>query len=255
VNRRWPPSGTPRYKTSPEATTCRLLGRTKETLEARRSSTPVLSTRYRYDIGHIPRNDRPIWPSDQNRDTKTGALVRFHARPVTVGGARGVHTLDKPLDQAEGPTPANIQSRLQSRYGIGQGASLIGLLSLLHGATNSQIRTLTASAADPAGRTVHVSGRPLPTPLDPATWAALTGCLAHRDQLRTLNPHVIVSGTTPGWSGSAVRDRPRHTPGAWNPRPARRHSPNCHTHPTQSPAHGLRATGTKIKKVTAKDPG
>lgn len=73
---------------------------------------------------------------------------------------------------------------------------LIGLLALLHAGTNRQIRTLTISAGDPTGRTVHLPGRPFPTPLDPATWAALGSCLEHRDQLGTLNPHVILTGIT-----------------------------------------------------------
>jgi hypothetical protein len=73
---------------------------------------------------------------------------------------------------------------------------LIGLLALLHGATNSQIRTLTADAVDPVNRTVHLAGRPFPTPLDPSTWAALTSCLDHRGKLGTLNPHVIVTAAT-----------------------------------------------------------
>ena len=73
---------------------------------------------------------------------------------------------------------------------------LTGLLALLHGATNSQIRSLTVSAVDPS-RSNHPTGRrPFPTPLDPATWAALTSCLDHRDQLGTLNPHLIVTGIT-----------------------------------------------------------
>jgi hypothetical protein len=73
---------------------------------------------------------------------------------------------------------------------------LTGLLALLHGASNRQIRTLTVTDIDPSRRAVQLSGRPFPTPLDPATWAALTTCLRRRDELGTLNPHLIVTGTT-----------------------------------------------------------
>jgi hypothetical protein len=38
--------------------------------------------------------------------------------------------------------------------------------------------------------------RPFPVPVDPATWAAVDACLAHHDQLATLNPHVIVTRVT-----------------------------------------------------------
>ena len=58
---------------------------------------------------------------------------------------------------------------------------------------------------DPSGRTIHLARRPFPTPLDPATWAALTSCLDHRDQLGTLNPHLIVTGITRTRDDSADR--------------------------------------------------
>ncbi|MDQ2873834.1 MAG: integrase [Actinomycetota bacterium] len=73
---------------------------------------------------------------------------------------------------------------------------LAGLLALLHGASSSQIRSLTISDTDPPRRTLNLSGRPFPTPLDPVSWAALEDCLRHREVLRTLNPHVIVTRAT-----------------------------------------------------------
>jgi hypothetical protein len=68
---------------------------------------------------------------------------------------------------------------------------LIGLLALLHAASNAEIRTLTVTNVDPSRQTVQLSGRPFPTPLDPATWAALDACLLHRVELHTLNPHLV----------------------------------------------------------------
>jgi hypothetical protein len=73
---------------------------------------------------------------------------------------------------------------------------LAGLLALLHAASSAQIRGLTVTAIDHGPRTLALAGRPFPTPADPATWAAVQACLAHRDQLATLNPHVIVTGAT-----------------------------------------------------------
>ena len=73
---------------------------------------------------------------------------------------------------------------------------LIGLLALLHAASNAEIRTLTVTNVDPSRQTVRLSGRPFPTPLDPATWAALDACLLHRVELHTLNPHLVVTGVT-----------------------------------------------------------
>jgi hypothetical protein len=73
---------------------------------------------------------------------------------------------------------------------------LAGLLALLHAASSAQIRALTVTGIDHTQRTLALAGRPFPTPADPATWAALQACLAHRDRLATLNLHVIVTGAT-----------------------------------------------------------
>jgi hypothetical protein len=73
---------------------------------------------------------------------------------------------------------------------------LTGLLALLHAATSAQIRALTITSIDHRAQAATLAGRPFPTPADPATWAALQACLAHRDQLATLNPHVIVTHAT-----------------------------------------------------------
>jgi hypothetical protein len=73
---------------------------------------------------------------------------------------------------------------------------LIGLLALLHGASNKQVRTLAVVDIDRGRCAAQLSGRRFPTPLDPATRAALTACLRHRDELGTLNPYVIVTGAT-----------------------------------------------------------
>jgi hypothetical protein len=73
---------------------------------------------------------------------------------------------------------------------------LTGLLALLHAASSAQIRGLTVSGIDTQHHTLALSGRPFPAPADPATWAAVQACLAHRDQLATLNPHLIVTSAT-----------------------------------------------------------
>ena len=73
---------------------------------------------------------------------------------------------------------------------------LAGLLALLHAASSAQIRGLTVIGVDQRHRTLALAGRPFPTPADPATWAAVRACLAHRERLATLNPHVIVTKFT-----------------------------------------------------------
>lgn len=74
--------------------------------------------------------------------------------------------------------------------------ALVGLLALLHGATTQEIRRLTVDAIDPTERTVGISGRPQPTPVDPWTWTAIENCLAHRAQLASSNPHLLITSQT-----------------------------------------------------------
>jgi hypothetical protein len=81
---------------------------------------------------------------------------------------------------------------------------LVGLLALLHAASNAEIRSLRVTDVDTTRRTVALAGRPFPTPLDPPTWTALQACLAARETARTLNPHIIVTRVT------TSRDTPAH---------------------------------------------
>ena len=73
---------------------------------------------------------------------------------------------------------------------------LTGLLALLHAASNREIRGLTVGDIDTQRRTAWLVGRPQPTALDPVSWQALQACLSHREDMCTLNPHVIVTGRT-----------------------------------------------------------
>jgi hypothetical protein len=81
---------------------------------------------------------------------------------------------------------------------------LTGLLALLHAASSARIRALTIADVDHPHQALALAGRPFPIPADPATWAALHACLAHRDQFATLNPHVIVTRATR--TGDAAAD-------------------------------------------------
>lgn len=80
--------------------------------------------------------------------------------------------------------------------------AVVGLLALLHAFTNTELRHLRVGDVDPVRRAVRVDGRPHPVPLDPASFAAVEACLAHRQALGTTNPHLIVTKVT----------KPRATP-------------------------------------------
>jgi hypothetical protein len=82
---------------------------------------------------------------------------------------------------------------------------LVGLLALLHAATNAQIRALTIADIDQARQALTLKGRPAPAPMDPTTWAAIQACRREREATGSLNPHLIISRTT------RSRDTPVHT--------------------------------------------
>ena len=74
--------------------------------------------------------------------------------------------------------------------------ALVGLLALIHGASAAEQRHLQTGDIDRQHRTIRLGRRPHPTPLDPATWTALTKCLEHREALGTNNPHILVTKIT-----------------------------------------------------------
>ncbi|MGW1761532.1 hypothetical protein [Streptomyces mirabilis] len=92
------------------------------------------------------------------------------------------------------------QRQLFRRWTTGTDAhpheALLGVLALLHAASSSEVRHLRVDDLDPVNRTVRLGKRPHPMPLDPASWSVLQRCLAHRENQRTDNPHVIVTKIT-----------------------------------------------------------
>lgn len=112
-------------------------------------------------------------------------------RGVTAREPRGFRgtTLDLPAQR-------DLFRRWTTNPDVHPHEALVGLLALLHGAINQELRDLTIHDIDSVGRTIQLGARPHPTPLDPACWTALQRCLAHRDQITTGNPHVLVSRGT-----------------------------------------------------------
>jgi len=121
-------------------------------------------------------------------------------RGLTATAPRGFTGQTIALDQ---------QRALFRRWTTSPGAhpheALLGILALLHGASSGEVRNLKATDIDAAARTIRLGKRPHPVPLDPASWQVLQRCLAHRENQRTTNPHVIVTkGTKAGRSPAST---------------------------------------------------
>lgn len=79
--------------------------------------------------------------------------------------------------------------------------ALLGMLALLHGASSREVKMLQAVDLDFRARTARLGDRPHPVPLDPPSWVAVERCLAHREDQRTDNPHVMVTRQTKSGRG------------------------------------------------------
>jgi site-specific recombinase XerD len=73
---------------------------------------------------------------------------------------------------------------------------LVGLLALLHAASQAELRALRLDDIDHGTRRIRLGHRPHPVPLDPVSWAALQASLDHHTALATANPHLIVTRAT-----------------------------------------------------------
>ncbi len=113
-------------------------------------------------------------------------------------------TRDLPGTSRRGFTGATLsigeQRRLFRRWtseaGVHPHEALVGVMALLHAASNGELRHLRVADVDHAARTLRLGRRRLPVPIDPLTMAVLRRCLDHRASLHTSNPHVIMTKVT-----------------------------------------------------------
>ena len=100
-----------------------------------------------------------------------------------------------------GPTlPLGEQRRLFRRWTteahVHPHEALVGVLALLHAASNLELRQLRVDDFDEVRHSLCLGRRPLPVPLDPVSVSVLRRCLDHRASLDTHNPHLIVTTQT-----------------------------------------------------------
>jgi hypothetical protein len=71
--------------------------------------------------------------------------------------------------------------------------AFVGLMALLHGATRIELASVVLDDIDAPRHAMHLGRRPHPLTLDPESWEALLRAVAHHEQLRTLNQHLLVT--------------------------------------------------------------
>jgi hypothetical protein len=114
----------------------------------------------------------------------------------------------------QGPTAMlGLQQHLFRRWtgeNVHPHEALSGLLTLVHGASNQELRSLTTGDIDAAAHSIRLGRRPQPVPLDPATWATIEQCLRYHQELRTANPHLLVTQKTKATRLPASEDYARN---------------------------------------------
>jgi site-specific recombinase XerD len=70
---------------------------------------------------------------------------------------------------------------------------VVGLLSLIHGASGTEMRNLQMRDINLAAATVRLGRRPHHVPLDPITVTALTAAITARARQATSNPHLLIT--------------------------------------------------------------
>jgi len=139
----------------------------------------------------------------RNGQRRLGALRQFFrfarsSKLVLVDPTRGI-----PVPRQGGFRGATLgiaeQRRLFRRWTCGDvhpHEAFVGLLALLHAASNAELRALRLSDIGRNESSVKLGNRPHPVPLDPPSADALRRTLRHRDEFRTLNQHVVVTRIT-----------------------------------------------------------
>ena len=75
------------------------------------------------------------------------------------------------------PTQRRLFRRWTTELEVTPNEALVGLLTLLHAASVNDLRHLSVDDVNHAARTIALSARPQPVPLDPPTWVALQAAL------------------------------------------------------------------------------
>ena len=165
----------------------------------------VTGERTKSDWAAVDSNDIDAFLAAQpsNRRRRLQAAAQF----FRWGRKNKIVLVDPTRDRPGGPRAGftgqtlslDEQRRLMRRWrddpAVHPHEALVGILALLHAASNSELRHVRADDYDAVRCTLRLGRRP-PVPLDPVSVSALQRCLDHRALLTTANPHLIVTTQT-----------------------------------------------------------
>jgi hypothetical protein len=125
------------------------------------------------------------------------AFARRH-KLVLVNPATGIARPQRKGYTGRLLTPTEQRSLLRrwTRSDVDPRERVVGLLCLLHAASNIELRHLTVDRVDLKAATLWLGRRQQAVPLDPLTTDALRACLELRAQTPTYNPHLLITHHT-----------------------------------------------------------
>jgi len=178
----------------------------EQTLSVRDLATFVAGERAKHDWAAVDVGDIEAFlaarPSNRCRRLQASRQFFRWAKKnklVLVDPTRDLPGVPRP--GFSGPTlPLGEQRRLFRRWTteahVHPHEALVGVLALLHAASNLELRQLRVEDFDEVRHSLRLGRRPLPVPLDPVSVSVLRRCLDHRASLDTHNPHLIVTTQT-----------------------------------------------------------
>jgi integrase len=162
---------------------------------------------------HLVAREVPDWAAVTTSDIETylvrdvarqlTAITSFftfarHRKTVLVNPASGL-SVKQPKGYA-GPLLTTSQQRdLLSRWqrrDIDPRERVVGLLCLLHAASNSEVRHLRVTDITADRSALRLGTRPHPVPVDPFTADALSACLDQRATTGSTNPYLLIGFQT-----------------------------------------------------------
>jgi site-specific recombinase XerC len=159
---------------------------------------------------HVTAHGITHWASVSASDIDTFLTANVSARLATARGffayaRRRKLVLINPTSEVRRRQPTGYRGRLLTldeqrellRRWTSDGTDprerVVGLLCLIHAASNTEVRHLKVTHINLDHDQIRLGRRLHPAPLDPLSADAIRACLAHRQQIDTNNPHLLIT--------------------------------------------------------------